>query len=60
MLVLFGVSLSKEKKLIYALPELRGIGLSNAQQICKELGYSPEIRVKNLTEEQNFEIAKKN
>ncbi len=59
MLVIFGVSLEKNKKLIYALPQLYGLGLARAKQICAELGYSFELRVKNLTEEQKFEIAKK-
>jgi small subunit ribosomal protein S13 len=59
MLVIFGVLLSKNKKLVYALPELYGIGLSSSQRICQELGYSLELRVKDLTEEQDYEIAKK-
>jgi small subunit ribosomal protein S13 len=59
MLVIFGVSLEKNKKLVYALPQLYGIGLVRAKQICSELGYSFELRVKNLTEEQKFEIANK-
>ena len=59
MLVIFGVSLAKNKKVIFALPELYGLGLARAQQICGELGYSPELRVKNLTETQKYEIAKK-
>lgn len=59
MLVIFGVSLARNKKLIYALPQLYGIGLQKSQKICAELGYSFELRVKNLTEEQKFEIAKK-
>ena len=59
MLVIFGVVLSKNKKLIYALPELYGIGLKRSQRICKDLGYSFETRVKDLTGEQEYEIAKK-
>ncbi len=59
MLVIFGVVLSKNKKLVYALPELYGIGLSSSKRICQELGYSLELRVKDLTEEQEYEIAKK-
>ncbi len=59
MLVIFGVVLPKNKKVIYALPELYGIGLVSSQKICKALGYSLELRVKDLTEEQEYEIAKK-
>ncbi len=59
MLVIFGVVLSKNKKLIYALPELYGIGLKASKSICQDLGYSFELRVKDLTGEQEYEIAKK-
>lgn len=59
MLVIFGVVLSKNKKLIYALPELYGIGLGSSKKICQELGYSLELKVNDLTEEQEYEIAKK-
>jgi small subunit ribosomal protein S13 len=59
MLVIFGVTLEVKKKVIYALPKLYGIGLNCAIRICKELGYSPMLKVENLTEKQQFEISKK-
>jgi small subunit ribosomal protein S13 len=59
MLVLFGVTIPKDKKVMYALSDLHGIGCSSAYRICAELGYAPQLRVKNLTVEQDYEIAKK-
>ncbi len=58
-LVIFGVTLPREKKLIYALPLLYGIGFSRASQIARELGLPPQLSVGELTELQQFSIAKK-
>ncbi len=58
-LVIFGVSLSHEKKVEYALPQLYGIGINRSRQICRELGLAPQLSVSNLTESQRFAIAKK-
>jgi len=59
MLVVFGVTLPSEKKVLFALPELYGIGHARSQQICRELGLPPHLRVADLTDAQQFEIAKK-
>lgn len=59
MLVIFGVSLLKEKKVKYALPELYGLGVKSSERICCELGLSPQTRVQDLSEDQEFQIAKK-
>jgi small subunit ribosomal protein S13 len=59
MLVIFGVTLPKDKKIEYALPLLYGIGPASANKICCELGFAPNLKVSDLTEEQQFEIAKK-
>ncbi len=58
-LVIFGVTLSREKKIVYALPLLYGIGASRAYQICRELGLPPQLSIWELTELQQFSIAKK-
>lgn len=58
-LVIFGVTLSRDKKVIYALPQLYGIGLTRSKQICQELGLAPQLTIKELTEVQQFAIAKK-
>lgn len=49
----------KEKKIEFALPLLFGIGKVSAIRICRELGLAPNLKVADLTEEQQFEIAKK-
>ena len=59
MLIIFGVTIPKEKRVIYALPILYGIGVSAAKQICKDLGLAPGLKVSDLTEEQQYEITKK-
>lgn len=59
MLVIFGVTLAKEKKLIYALTDLYGIGLLTSKKICSELGFSPILKVKELTDFQQFSLSKK-
>ena len=45
MLLIFGVTLPKDKKVIYALTKLYGIGKASAIKISKELGLSP-LRMK--------------
>jgi small subunit ribosomal protein S13 len=50
MVVIFGVKLVKNKKLIYALTDLYGIGLLSSKIICANLGLSPVLKVKDLTE----------
>jgi small subunit ribosomal protein S13 len=59
MLIIFGVKLNKEKKIVYALPQLYGIGIALSKKICNELSFAPELTIKQLTPKQQFEIAKK-
>ena len=59
MVVIFGVKLVKNKKLIYALTDLYGIGLLSSKIICANLGLSPVLKVKDLTEKQQFSLSKK-
>lgn len=59
MLLIFGVTLDKDKKVIQALPKLFGVGKTAAIKICKELGFSPEIKITHLTGEQQFNLSKK-
>jgi len=56
MLIIFGVTLPKEKKIEYGLSKLYGIGRKSAIRISKELSLSPELKIKQLTEEQQFQI----
>jgi small subunit ribosomal protein S13 len=59
MLLIFGVTLPRNKKVIYALTKLYGIGLYSSIKICKELSLAPELKVKDLILEQQYNIAKK-
>lgn len=47
-----GVDIPNEKKSEVALAYIRGIGRSLARKVLAQAGVSPEIRVKDLTEEQ--------
>lgn len=49
---LVGVDIPRDKKLAYSLRYIYGIGLTTAFATCKEAGIDPEIRVKELNEEQ--------
>ncbi len=47
-----GVDIPREKRVEIALTYIFGIGKPSAQQILAETGISPDVRVKNLTEEE--------
>jgi small subunit ribosomal protein S13 len=47
-----GVDLPKEKKIYVSLSYIYGIGLSNAKDILRQAGISPDVRSKNLTEDE--------
>ena len=48
---LAGVDLPREKRLEIALTYIYGIGRTRAQQTLKETGVSPDVRVKDLAED---------
>ena len=58
-LVIFGINLPSNKKVNIALISLYGIGKTRAEQLCSDLGLAPQLRIKNLTEVQQFSLAKK-
>ena len=47
-----GVDLPREKRVEVGLTYIFGIGLSTSQKILKGIGLSPDIRIKDLTEQQ--------
>ncbi len=47
-----GVDLPRDKRVEIGLTYIYGIGVSTSQKILKECGIDPNIRVKDLTEEQ--------
>lgn len=52
-----GVDIPKEKKVYVSLGYIYGIGRPMALQICKQAGINPDVRAKNLTEEEVSKIA---
>jgi small subunit ribosomal protein S13 len=51
-----GVDIPREKRLEIALTYIYGIGKPTAQKICAELGFDPNTRVRNLTEDEVNQI----
>ena len=51
-----GVDLPREKRVEIGLTYIYGIGLSRSQEILKKAQVSPDVRVKDLTEEQEKAI----
>ena len=47
---LVGVDLPKNKKILFALPYIYGIGYSLAKVILAQAGIDPDLRTKDLTE----------
>ena len=47
-----GVDLPKDKRIEIGLTYVYGIGKTSAKKILEETGINPDIRVKDLTEEQ--------
>jgi small subunit ribosomal protein S13 len=45
-----GVNLPREKRLEIGLTYIYGIGPSSARRICAELGFSPDEKVRDLTD----------
>ncbi len=52
-----GVDIPKEKKIYVSLSYIYGIGQSNAMKIVKQAGISPDVRAKNLTEDEVSRLA---
>jgi small subunit ribosomal protein S13 len=47
-----GVNLPNQKRLEIGLTYIYGIGQSTALKICKELGLSPDAKIRDLTDEE--------
>ena len=52
MVRLVGVDLPRNKKIVYALTYIHGIGLTSAKKIIEIASIDPDLRVNNLTTEQ--------
>ena len=53
-----GVDIPKDKRVEVSLTYIYGIGLSTSKRILKETDINPNIRVKDLTEEEEGKIRK--
>lgn len=53
-----GVDLPKEKRVEIGLTYIYGIGLSRSQKILEKTGINPDIRVKDLTDDDVSKIRK--
>jgi len=53
---IFGVDIPKEKKIVFSLCYIYGVGPKNAKKILQASGVNPEARAKNLTEEEVSKI----
>ena len=51
-----GIDIPRDKKVPYSLRYIYGIGLTQAKAICDKAGVDQEIRVKDLTEDQEVGI----
>ena len=53
-----GIDLPREKRVEIGLTYIYGIGLSSSQKILEKTGISPDVRVKDLTDDQVNAIRK--
>lgn len=53
-----GIDLPENKKILYALPHIYGIGMKNARQILEAVGVSPDKRARELTDDETTKIRK--
>jgi len=53
---IFESEIPENKSIAIALSYIYGLGLQNSVFICKKLGFSPNLRVKNLTKKQIYKI----
>ena len=51
-----GIDIPRDKKVPFSLRYVYGIGLSQARNICEKAKIDQDIRVKDLTEEQEISI----
>lgn len=56
MLYLLETNLPENKSVFFALTHIYGIGRSTAFRICKKLGFSINLKIKDLTQEQTLDI----
>lgn len=58
MIYLLETKLQDNKSIFFALKNIYGIGKSSAFKLCKKLGFSENLKVKSLSEEQIKKLLK--
>ena len=58
MIYIFETKLYDNKSITFALSSIYGIGVKQSLDICKKLGFVKNLKVKNLSEEQNKNLIK--
>lgn len=56
MLYILETNLPDQKSVAFALAKVHGIGKSTAFSICKKLGFSTNLKIKHLSQEQVAEM----
>ena len=51
-----GVDLPRDKRIEIALTYIFGIGRTTATKICKETGVNPDVRVRDLSEDDEIKL----
>ena len=59
MIYLFETELNTEKSVLISLQQIFGIGKSTSKKICNSLGFSINLKIKNLTDSQVSELIEK-
>ena len=58
MVYIFESELSNNKPILFEMVSIFGIGKSHALLFCKKLGFSKNLKIKNLSKEQITELIK--
>lgn len=58
MIYILETKLPENKSVFFALTYIYGIGEKTSYLICKKLGFSINLKIKNMTQEQSIDIIK--
>ena len=58
MIYLFESELPENKSIFFTLVYVYGIGKFNSFLICKKLGFSKNLKIKNLSKKQTYKLIK--
>ena len=53
---IIGIDIPKEKRIEIALTYIRGIGRATSNKVLKSASVNPDVRAKNLSEEEVYKI----